>query len=141
MGHETYAPFLLDLDMNIEDIFIGAWVYVTNLPEVGQKTAVKVLGINTCKGCVRCEYNGITTWVWMERLEPIPLTAEILEKNGFVYDDTPFIQAWTQFGLSIYGGYGYYRINCGQNVAMDVRSVHLLQLALRLSEIEKQITL
>ena len=69
-------------------------------------------------------------------LYPIPLTAEILEKNGFVYNDMPFAQSWEQFGLSIYGD-GL--INCGQNVALQVKYVHQLQHALHLCGIEKNI--
>ena len=35
-----------------------------------------------------------------EDIEGIPLTAEILKKNGFIYNDIPFEQAWQQYGLS-----------------------------------------
>ncbi len=73
--------------------------------------------------------------------EPIPLTPEILEKNGFVYSDLPFEQNWQQFGLSIYGTTGNYHINCGMNVSMDVSNIHQLQLALWLCGIEKEIEL
>lgn len=121
--------------MNIEDIFIGAWVYVTNLPEVGQKTAVKVLGINTCKGCVRCEYNGITTWVWMERLEPIPLTTEILKKTFPRQSD----------GLAWFPDEGVFNCCTLHDGNIDAsglfRYVHQLQHALRLCGIDKEIEL
>lgn len=72
-------------------------------------------------------------------IEPIPLTPEILEKNGFVYNDMPFAQSWEQFGLALYLGGDGYRINCGQNVAMIIDSVHELQHALRLCGIDKNI--
>ena len=74
-------------------------------------------------------------------IEPIPLTPEILEKNGFHYNDLPFVQSWEQFGLSLYLGGDGYRINCGQNVAMVIDSVHQLQHALRLCGIEKEIVI
>ena len=74
-------------------------------------------------------------------IKPIPLTAEILEKNGFVYNDLPFVQAWEQFGLALYSSGNGYRIGCGNNVALIIDSVHELQHALRLCGIEKEIEL
>ena len=74
-------------------------------------------------------------------IEPIPLTPEILKKNGFRYNDLPFVQSWEQFGLSLYLGGDGYRINCGQNVAMVIDSVHQLQHALKLCGIEKEIVI
>lgn len=73
--------------------------------------------------------------------EEVPLTTEILEKNGFVNSDLPFEQSWQQYGLSIYGTTGSYHINCGINVSMDVSNIHQLQHALRLCGIEKEIEL
>lgn len=65
--------------------------------------------------------------------EPIPLTAEILEKNGFIYRDLPFELYWEYDGLFIEGGAcGHYVINLGHNRGMDVSNVHELQHALRL---------
>lgn len=64
--------------------------------------------------------------------EPIPLTPEILEKNGFVYNELPFVQAWEQFGLTLTIGGDGFRINCGHNISMIIDHVHELQHALRL---------
>ena len=74
-------------------------------------------------------------------LEPIPLTKEILEKNGFVYNELPFIQGWERFGLVLYHAGNGYRVNCGTNVAMIIDSVHELQHALKLCGIDKTIEL
>lgn len=74
-------------------------------------------------------------------LEPIPLTPEILEKNGFQYNNLPFVQGWEQFGLTLYRGGNGYRINCETNVALVIDSVHELQHALRLCQIDKEIKL
>lgn len=71
----------------------------------------------------------------------IPITPAILEKNGFVYNELPFVQGWEQFGLSLYLGGDGYRINCGQNVSMIIDSVHELQHALKLCGIEKEVVL
>ncbi|MBO7510650.1 MAG: hypothetical protein J6T35_05640 [Bacteroidales bacterium] len=77
----------------------------------------------------------------VEDLAGIPITPEILEKNGFVYSDLPFEQSWQQFGLSLYRGGDSYLINCGENVAIIIDYVHQLQHALRLCGIEKEIEL
>ncbi len=76
-----------------------------------------------------------------EGLEPIPLTAEILEKNGFIYNEIPFVQGWEQYGLTLITGGDGFRISCGQNVSMTIDSVHELQHALRLCGIDKEIEL
>ena len=88
------------------------------------------LGVMTC-------HNG-NDWLREAEIYPVPLTKEILEKNGFIYNDMPSAQSWEQFGLSIYGD-GL--INCGQNIALQVKYVHQLQHALKLCNIQKEIQL
>lgn len=75
--------------------------------------------------------------IWPKDLQPIPITLEILEKNGWRYNDAPFVQGWEQYGLTIINN----RITCGQNVSMKVEFVHELQHSLRLCGIEKEIVL
>ena len=70
---------------------------------------------------------------------PIPLTTEVLEKNGFVYNAIPFVDGWEQFGLTLYRGGNGYRIDCGINVSLIIDYVHELQHALRLCSISKEI--
>ena len=74
-------------------------------------------------------------------VEGIPITPEILEKNGFIYNELPFVQGWEQFGLTLTIGGNGFRINCGTNVAMIIDSVHELQHALRLCGVHKDIVL
>lgn len=74
-------------------------------------------------------------------IQPIPLTKEILEKNGFVWDYSPICQCWEQYGLSIYLIGGGYRVNCGQNVSCKIDFVHELQHLFRLCGIDKEIEL
>lgn len=96
----------------------------------------KLMGSATCRPLDDTQFDG---GIWCDYLDPIPLTPEILEKNGFVYNDAPFVQAWEQFGFTLYHGGDGYRINCGNNVDMIIDSVHELQHALRLCKIEKEI--
>ena len=118
------------MKLQTKDLVIGDWVKV--------KSAQKQVKVKEIKqSCIYTEDNGYE----YNEIGPIPLTPELLEKNGFRYNDTPFVQAWEQYGLSIYGSYGKYLINCGQDVDMDVSYVHQLQRALRLCGIDKQIVL
>ena len=84
------------------------------------------------------------TWLFSGQFQPIHLTQEILEKNGFVYADLPFEYFYEGYGLRIYGGnfadgHSNWYIICGINVSMSVTHVHELQHALRLCKIEKEI--
>lgn len=144
--------------MNIEDIFIGARVYVTDLPTAGKKTAVKVVDINASKDCINCEYEGITTWVWIGRVEPIPLTPEILEKDGWKNISDHTLKGCETFRLHIEQGSfdytltlklrDYFRLDSYDDrvytlceVNFGFKYVHNLQNALRLCGIKKEITI
>lgn len=95
------------------------------------------------------EINGTDNQVYLTEDEvvdcpdvyPIPLTKEILEKNGWVWNNLPFEQYWEQYGLCLYYAGNGYRIVCGINVCMMVDSVHQLQHALKICGIEKEIEL
>ena len=91
--------------------------------------------------CLPLDDEQLQGGIWCEFLDPIPITPEILEKNGFVYNDLPFVQAWEQFGLALYSGGNGYRIGCGNNVDLIIDSVHELQHALWLCGIDKTIEL
>ena len=113
---------------------IGDWVYV---PHNGSATHYgRVCGIyeREVVSTTLEKDSGLTK---ASALNPIPLTREILEKNGWRYNDAPFVQGWEQYGITIINN----RITCGQNVSMKVEFVHELQHALRLCGIEKEITL
>lgn len=113
--------------MKVEELSIGDWVI--DGENIAQITSI------TCDGIIETTFNEYSN---IEAIEPIPLTPEILEKNGFVYNNLPFVQAWEQNGLSIYGD-GL--INCGQNVSLKCQYVHQLQHILRDCDIDKEIEL
>lgn len=135
--------------MKAEELMVGDLLQVNRDGLCIKKgTIVEVKGIDADNkfeshiGCAICrplDKKQLDSGIWCDYLDPIPLTPEILEKNGFVYNDLPFVQSWEQFGLSLHLGGNGYRINCGQNVAMVIDSVHQLQHALRLCGIEKEI--
>lgn len=134
--------------INIKDIMVGDYLRVNRDGCIKKGTIVEVRGIDADSrfddhiGHVSChplDHKHFDGGVWCDFLDPIPLTPEILEKNGFVYNDLPFVQSWEQFGLSLYLGGDGYRINCGQNVAMVIDSIHQLQHALKLCGINLEI--
>ena len=111
---------------------IGDWVMCTHL-SINRPVRVEELHVMI--------FDDIRLVFTPRDIEPIPLTKEILEKNGWVWNNLPFEQYWEQYGLCLYYVGNGYRINCGINVCMVVDSVHQLQHVLKLCEIEKEIEL
>jgi hypothetical protein len=89
------------------------------------------------------ELAGFTTiYLKAEHIEPIPLTPEILEKNGFVKEEDEdgnkrysLIEGGTKFSL------GYARSVFQWTSPIDVRFVHKLQHLLRFCGLKKEIEL
>ena len=80
---------------------------------------------------------------WNE-IEPIPLTWEILEKNGFTRFGTGYILKGEHFGLDNPSSPNNYLDNYWLRIsikAVNIKYVHELQHALRLCGIEKEIEL
>ena len=122
--------------MKATDLMIGDWVYNTldnafeQVIELGEKQ-------------VMLRHRDIYDY---HEIEPIPITPEILKKNGFVYADLPFEDFYEGYGLHIHGGnyadgHNNLYITCGINMSMNVTHVHELQHALRLCGIDKEITI
>ena len=120
---------------------IGDWVWYDNQPH--QIRQLGVFGENrdgdsypaVCVG----KPNGIGFMLERNEIDPIPLTPEILEKNGFVVESgfcygNPLKYCVLVDGLWIYiSGENYFEGN--------LEYVHQLQHAIRLCGIEKKIIL
>lgn len=78
-------------------------------------------------------------------LEPIPITIDILEKNGFHLDyPYGYFQEDKEHILELCyvgGGVIEWTINCNEHTVMSFEYVHELQHALRLCGVEKDIEL
>ena len=146
--------------MNIteQDLMVGDWVQYGDIHPI--KT--RVLGINSVdKGKhwhIDAEPenpNGVRV-VPMNAVEPIPLTAEILEKNGFVkgeevsdtppYDQDEEGNMYYSFRgeLKFWGWWqpdNTYYIPANAMGDIIIRYVHELQNAMRLAGIDKEITI
>lgn len=130
--------------IRIEDLSVGDWVQDKN------GTIAQIIGIeNWSDGYVlNVRINGIDVGcVSAKAIEPIPITPEILERNGFKkngeYDEwnigtwrTPYL-----LGVSLERPAITIKWN-GSSVFIDqAKYIHQLQHALRLAGVEKEIEL
>jgi hypothetical protein len=135
--------------MKADELMIGDWVYNTH-----NKKAERVVEIR--EDGVMLDYNDIYPY---DEIEPIPLTAEILEKNGFINEEirvltTPFLRqrAWCKVQVFEFKPFyrakqeiNRYRLMIGgkdsSGIDIHINYVHELQHALRLCGIDKKIEL
>jgi len=128
--------------MKANELMLGDWVYGLYPDGSRYKPPFRISAVDTYPSNRSPRIVTAGGYGFQEEdLAPIPLTPEILEKNGFVNNDLPFINGWEQYGLFLYPAGEGYRINCGQNVSMVIDTVHQLQHALKLCGIEKEIVL
>lgn len=124
--------------MRASDLMIGDYVTVTPSDMLIQVAAThkRKVAYHACTSKL--------SWVREGLLRPIPLTREILEKNGmkfrtnvgwFAEDDEYFLE------ISTKGDNVYWTINDWEYSILKLNYVHELQHALRLCEIEKEIVL
>ena len=128
--------------MKANELMIGNWVTGKKWKEL----PFKITHINDSGKY----YYGITAEgsrvgpFLIEELQPIPLTSEILEKNGFTRFGTDYILEGERFGLENPSDPRNYLDNYWLRVsirAVHIEYVHELQHALRLCKIEKEIEL
>lgn len=130
-------------EIRISDLSIGDWV---KFESNGRYMPMMVFEISS----YRKEIVGETTFGRLsfkeEEISPIPLTPEILEKNGLcvVEEDADFSE-YELFGsenFSIFHTKGtlHYRLETSQ-ASVVCWNVHQLQHALRLASVEKEIVL
>ncbi len=124
------------------ELMLGAWLRHAGTGELMQVTRIDAIrgGGHFACGSPHC-------WEYNNRFEPVPLTAEILEKNGFEYHSG-------ERGMYGVTTANYYAIEGSPHIFCDgdpfavwfedevpIRYVHELQLVLRLCGIEKDIEL
>jgi hypothetical protein len=115
-----------------------ASVYPSNMP-------IKIAAIHNKKVAYHATTNRLT-WVRMDLLRPIPLTSEILEKNGWsrdIYDNESYDNEDAEM-LSLWvgeDGRNAWWWHAGFELVIPINYVHQLQNALTLCGIEKEIEL
>lgn len=134
--------------MKPEELMIGDWVFNTHHEKNAQITPYDFF--------THGHYPDGTQYITISHsvvsgqdFEPIPITPEILEKNGFTTDDDD-IYRWTNARediVRLYTDDNYtWFIDlcsdiCGHIDYLEINSVHELQHALRLCKIDKEIVL
>ncbi len=126
--------------MKAEDLMIGDWVQIVPDAPVMPNEYHRIDWIRT--GEIGLDNRKIVTYPY---IQPIPLTPEILEKNGMILisyggDFFPEDKHYV-LELSVDEGRIFWTINGHEYDIMCLRFVHQLQHALRLCGIEKEIEL
>ena len=144
--------------MIAQDLMLGDWVRIID-PDKYAGAIGKIYSLASLEGAYFAvnikdvNYGYLRTDVFSEDISPIPLTPEILEKNGFedIGDDTwqltdiPY-RFWIDFLNHRYGcefDTSSYENEDSENrlYLYGIPDVHELQHALRLCGIDKEITL
>ena len=129
--------------MKTDELMIGDWVVYRGDAEYTNPVRIEGMDILTCELITEDRED-----VGFDGIEPIPLTAEILEKNGLKPDtaEDAYKYCYRIESVSIVECYanagGRYRaiISFGDTrLRITLMFVHQLQHALRLCEIEKEI--
>lgn len=119
--------------MKVEDLMVGDWVYITEHPM--RKEAKQVKPEHFLRSLVT--------------FEPIPLTPEILEKNGIIYEKPSFYYVikddndleCTYYIQQVLQGNWVVGVDIGAydcSVFARIEYVHELQHALKLCKIDKE---
>lgn len=124
--------------MRIEELSVGDWVRHTFYEE-----NVRIVRIYGDSERVLAEKGKLSISCHLNHFEPIPITPEILEKNGWRSDmaDRNF---WATDEVYIYNHDGVWRLRPKSPellIVVDIKYVHELQRALRLLGVEKEIIL
>lgn len=128
--------------MKANELMIGDWVIVHHPTMPAERIQISADWIKTIE---RINNGLIKEDSPLFRIvEPIPLTGEILEKNGFTRFGTNYILKGGHFGLDNPSNPSNYLDNYWLRIsikAVHIEYVHELQHALRLCGIEKEIGL
>ena len=142
--------------MEARELMIGDWVMRGNFAH----EPMQVYSIRPDINTVHMDFGGMGVAARIDQINPIPLTPEILEKNGFVKFDTNSAEDYLYVpDLSPCFAYGYFPNGVKKgwiiqisndylivsyrrcSLHMEIHFVHELQHAIRLCEIEKEIVL
>jgi hypothetical protein len=143
--------------MKVEDLMIGdlvhsiSTIHNVSFPDNGViqdegyttiRTPIKITTVS--ENCVSYYSNKLELYITLssEEIEPIPLTPEILEKNGF--EDTIRDAIWISTNCNLLWKDGKLKNFCREEddeVCIPCEYVHELQHTLKLCEIDKEIVI
>jgi hypothetical protein len=130
--------------MRVEELSIGDWVKVDDFDKVLIQRVVAIDATRREIGIIKNNRGGIY-WYYEDEIEPIPLTPEIVDKNGFrlVVVNKKFYD-WHDNNITIrkyYNEDNYHLFVCSQKIEFKMLFIHQLQHALRLAGVGKEIEL
>ena len=124
--------------MRAEDLMIGDWVRIID-DDTDAYFDARIEGIDVLANIYATMPCDETAYPYsVDCAQPIPLTPEILEKNGFGEQRFERMSVWSILGFSIeldFSTWKYYWANGD----VEISSVHELQHAIRLCGITKEI--
>lgn len=129
-------------------LMVGDWLRVSDVPtnlesKIGKCGKVaKLEQYHNYSGIAIKFDNELDTYFCekKEELEPIPLTIEILEKNGIEATDTG-CYIGDNLEISVEDNEVWWSINCNEYHIIQLKYVHELQHAIRLCGLDKKIVL
>lgn len=133
--------------MKAKDLMIGDWVECVDSTHK-EKVYAQIDAIEEGQTCILVRLDNRNWFLDISFIKPIPLTPEILVKNGFeiVYDKYKLPNYRTDFYFTVFTGVdGYWNpVDLGVmigGVPATLDYVHQLQQVLRLCGIDKEIEL
>jgi hypothetical protein len=138
--------------MEAKELMIGDWVECVDSTHK-KKVYAQIDAIEEGQTCILVRLDNCNWFLDVSFIKPIPLTREILEKNGWIYNNEEekfFPQTWVGGGLMLQGAgdCGYcivvtsdYDDEDTNDTPFIILYVHELQHALRLRRIKKEIIL
>ena len=135
--------------IKVEDLGVGDWVYYDKGNTPYSIRSIYRTGTGDCVVLNDNTYSdGVIAFVY--RLTPIPITAEILEKNGLEYvddgNDAVIFLCCDMFWARLCVGDTFWQVGIHSEDRLDavvcnVKHIHELQHALRLAKVRKEIVL
>lgn len=141
---ERIFPELKRVELTAKELMIGDYVIRKNVP----KEILIVDAIDSIRNIVYLDLDGVGITEKIENIEPISLTIQILEKNGFVKTKNGVMTLDEDLGTSeihlvlvptFYEEYYWWAVN--NELTAKIKYVHELQHILKLVEIKKEIKL
>ena len=128
--------------MKPEELMIGDWIIRIGV----QEEPMRLYDMKASYSIAYLDQDGRGVTEKFENIEPIPLTPEIFEKNGFLVDSNGifYLKENLKFGFKKDIDYGYWFVNRADNYKEYICTcdfVHELQHILKLCKIEKEIIL
>ena len=129
--------------MRIEELSIGDWVCYTGkcINGIGPNRKITYIERDTCGFLIGLDYGAFHySSAKIEDIAPIPITPEILEKNGVAlaedYDEYSALYTCPHFSVIKYGDGYTFEV---PQARVRVEYFHQLQHAIRLAGIDKEI--